>query len=151
LIPEGGFNKIPPLYGDGILVAGDAAMLVNALNWEGTNFAMYSGKFAGQTAIEAKKNGRFDSSQLALYKQYLEESFVLKDLKKFKDVPHYISTHRQYLTLYPEIINTIMYKFFEVDGRPKEDHIRDMKKEIYNRRGRIGLLLDAYGLYRRAT
>jgi electron transfer flavoprotein-quinone oxidoreductase len=148
LIPEGGFNKIPPLYGDGILVAGDAAMLVNALNWEGTNFAMYSGKFAGQTAIEAKKNGRFDSSQLALYKQYLEESFVLKDLKKFKDVPHYISTHRQYLTLYPEIINTIMYKFFEVDGRPKEDHIRDMKKEIYNR---IGLLLDAYGLYRRAT
>ncbi len=151
LIPEGGFNKIPPLYGDGILVAGDAAMLVNALNWEGTNFAMYSGKFAGQTAIEAKKNGRFDSSQLALYKQYLEESFVLKDLKKFKDVPHYISTHRQYLTLYPEIINTIMYKFFEVDGRPKEDHIRDMKKEIYNRIGRIGLLLDAYGLYRRAT
>ncbi len=151
LIPEGGFNKIPPLYGDGILVAGDAAMLVNALNWEGTNFAMYSGKFAGQTAIEAKKNGRFDSSQLALYKQYLEESFVLKDLKKFKDVPHYISTHRQYLTLYPEIINTIMYKFFEVDGRPKEDHIREMKKEIYNRRGRIGLLLDAYGLYRRAT
>ena len=43
LIPEGGYDRIPPLYAGGIMVAGDAASLVNALNWEGTNFAMISG------------------------------------------------------------------------------------------------------------
>ena len=151
LIPEGGYNKIPPLYTDGMMVAGDAAGLVNALNFEGTNFAMFSGKFAGQTALEAKRIGNYSKDQLAAYKAYLESSFVLKDLKKFRDVPHFISTHKQFLTLYPEMINSVAYKFFEVDGRPKEEHLKEIKDELYTKRGRLGLLRDLYGFYRRAT
>src|SRR5579875_323174 len=151
LIPEGGYNKMPPLFTDGMLVAGDAAMLVNALNFEGTNFAMISGKYAGQTIVDIKKgSGDYSASALSAYRTYLENSFVLKDLKKFRDVPHYIASNRQFLTTYPEILNSILYKFFEVDGRPKEDHIEEIKKEIYSKRGRLGVLRDAYGLYRRA-
>jgi electron transfer flavoprotein-quinone oxidoreductase len=150
LIPEGGYDKIPPLYADGMMVAGDAAMLVNALNWEGTNFAMISGKFAGQTAVEAKNSGgNYSASKLSGYRTRLENSFVLKDLKRFRDVPHYIASHKYFMTLYPEIVNDIFYKFFEVDGRPKEEHIKEMKKELYSRRGRVGLLRDAMGLYRK--
>lgn len=150
LIPEAGYNKIPPLYGDGIMVAGDAAMLVNALNFEGTNFAMISGQFAGKTAIDAKNaGGSYSSNQLSMYRTYLENSFVLKDLKKFRDIPNYISSHKYFLTLYPELMNDAMYKFFEVDGRPKEDHIKEIKHELYTKRGRIGLLKDALGLYRK--
>jgi electron transfer flavoprotein-quinone oxidoreductase len=149
LIPEGGFNSLPPLYTDGMMVCGDAAMLVNALNWEGTNFAMFSGKFAGQTAIEAKKSGNYSASQLATYRAYLENSFVLKDLKKFRDLPHFIASHRQFLTLYPELMNDLLYKFFEVDGRSKQDHFNEMKKELYSKRGRVGLIKDAIGIYRK--
>ena len=150
LIPEGGYNSIPPLYTDGMMVCGDAAMLVNALNWEGTNFAMFSGKFAGQTAIAAKKSGSsFSASQLAGYQTYLEDSFVLKDLKKFRDVPHFIASHKHFLTLYPELMNDLLYKFFEVDGRAKEEHLKEMKKELYSKRGRLGLIKDAIGLYRK--
>jgi electron transfer flavoprotein-quinone oxidoreductase len=150
LIPEGGYNKIPPLYADGMMVAGDAAMLVNAMNWEGTNFAMISGKFAGQTAVETKKGGLdYSAASLSKYRIYLTNSFVLKDLKKFRDVPHFISTHKHILTLYPELLNDALYKFFEVDGRPKEEHIKEIKKEIYSKRGRFGLLKDAIGIYRR--
>lgn len=151
LIPEGGYDKIPPLYTNGMLVAGDAAMLVNALNWEGTNFAMISGRYAGQTAIEAKKANNYTATQLASYRKYLENCFVLKDLKKFRQIPHYIATNRQYLTVYPEIMNNALYKFFEVDGRPKEEHLKEIKDELFTRRGRIKLLRDLYGLYRRAT
>jgi electron transfer flavoprotein-quinone oxidoreductase len=150
LIPEGGYNSIPPLYTDGMMVCGDAAMLVNALNWEGTNFAMFSGKFAGQTAVEAKKSGgNFSASKLARYRGYLENSFVLKDLRKFRDVPHFIASHKHFLTLYPELMNDLLYKFFDVDGRPKEEHLNEMKRELYSRRGRIGLIRDAIGLYRK--
>ncbi|MHB1909559.1 MAG: FAD-dependent oxidoreductase [Nitrososphaerales archaeon] len=149
LIPEGGYNSIPPLYTDGMMVAGDAAMLVNALNWEGTNFAMFSGKFAGQAAVEAKKSQDFSARKLAIYRTFLEDSFVLKDLKKFKDIPHYIASHKYFLTLYPELMNNLLYKFFEVDGRPKQEHMNEMKKEIYTKRGRIGLLKDAIGIYRK--
>lgn len=151
LIPEGGFNKVPPLYTGGMMVAGDAAMLVNALNWEGTNFAMISGKFAGETAVEAKKAKRYDAQQLSMYKRKLENSFVLKDLSKFRDIPHYISTNRQFLTLYPELMNDVLYRFFEVDGRPKEDHIKEIKEQIFSKRGKLRMLRDLYGIYRRAA
>lgn len=53
LIPEGGYKKVPTLSGAGVMVVGDAAMLVNNLHWEGTNLAMISGKIAGETAIIA--------------------------------------------------------------------------------------------------
>ena len=150
LIPEGGYYRIPPLYTDGMMVAGDAAMLVNALNWEGTNFAMFSGKYAGQTAVDTKKmGGNYSAANLSKYRGYLENSFVLKDLKKFRDLPHYIASHKYFLTLYPELLNDLMYKFFDVDGRPKEEHLADMKKEIYSRRGRVGIVRDGIGIYRK--
>ncbi|MHB8565958.1 MAG: FAD-dependent monooxygenase [Nitrososphaerales archaeon] len=152
LIPEGGYNKMPPLCADGMLVAGDAAMLVNALNFEGTNFAMISGKYAGQAIADIHKGAKdYSAKNLALYRNYLENSFVLKDLKKFRDIPRFISTNRQFLTTYPEILNSILYKVFEVDGRPKEDHIDEIKKELYTKRGRLGILKDAYGIYKRAA
>ncbi len=150
LIPEGGYYRLPPLYTNGMMVAGDAAMLVNALNWEGTNFAMFSGKYAGQTAVDAKKSGgNYSAANLSKYRTYLENSFVLKDLKKFRDVPHYIASHKYFLTLYPELLNDLMYKFFDVDGRPKQEHLAEMKKEIYTRRGRVGVVRDGIGIYRK--
>lgn len=150
LIPEGGYYRVPPLYTDSMMVAGDAAMLVNALNWEGTNFAMFSGRFAGQTAVDGKKSGgNYSAASLAKYQNYLENSFVLKDLRKFRDLPHYIASHKYFLTLYPDLMNNLMYKFFEVDGRPKQEHIAEMKKEIYSKRGRVGVLRDGLGLYRK--
>jgi electron transfer flavoprotein-quinone oxidoreductase len=150
LIPEGGFNSIPRLYTDGMMVCGDAAMLVNALNWEGTNFAMFSGKFAGDAAVAGKKaGGVYSAVQLAHYQSSLENSFVLKDLKRFRDVPHYIATHRQFLAVYPGLMNDVFYKFFAVDTRAKEEHLKEIKKELYSKRGRIGLIKDAIGLYRK--
>ena len=35
------------------MIIGDAGMLVNNLHLEGTNLAMISGKFAGETALKA--------------------------------------------------------------------------------------------------
>ncbi len=35
LIPEGGYNRMPQVYADGVVVVGDAAGFVNPLNREG--------------------------------------------------------------------------------------------------------------------
>jgi hypothetical protein len=48
-------------------------------------------------------------------------------------------------------MNDVFYKFFEVDGRPKEEHMKEIKDEIFSKRGRIGILKDIYGMYRKAT
>jgi electron transfer flavoprotein-quinone oxidoreductase len=43
LIPEGGYNAIPELIGDGWMIVGDAGQFVNAVHREGSNLAMTTG------------------------------------------------------------------------------------------------------------
>ena len=55
-IPEGGFHSIPErLHGDGLLIAGDAAGLVNVASLKGIHYAMKSGILAGRAIFRALK------------------------------------------------------------------------------------------------
>ena len=148
LIPEGGYDFVSSVYMDGMLVVGDAAMLVNAINWEGTNLAMTSGVLAGNTVIEAKKKGDFSSQTLASYRQQLERSFVMKDLKKYKDAPKFFSTNQHFFTLYPEVANELAYMWHVVNDETKETHLKEMKATLFKRRSKLNLLKDAYHLWR---
>ncbi|UCC68491.1 MAG: FAD-dependent oxidoreductase, partial [Armatimonadota bacterium] len=74
LIPEGGLRGMPKLSTHGLLVVGDAAMLVNSMHREGSNLAMISGKFAAETVLEAKKRGDFSAGTLGHYDRLLRES-----------------------------------------------------------------------------
>jgi electron transfer flavoprotein-quinone oxidoreductase len=133
---------------DGMLVAGDAAMLVNAINWEGTNLAMTSGMLAGETVIEAKKRNDFSTRSLFKYRQRLENSFVLRDLKKYRDVPKFFASNPHFFTMYPEALNELAYTWHIVDDELKADRIRRMKAMLFKRRSKLGLLQDAYHLWR---
>ena len=54
-------------YADRVLLAGDAAGMVNAFSAEGIYFAMVSGDLAADTAIAAVRAGRFDAKQMSRY------------------------------------------------------------------------------------
>ena len=86
LIPEGGYKKIPKLCDNGVMIVGDAGMLVNNLHWEGTNLAMISGKLAGETAVRALDRRDFSKKFLKNYETELKNSFVMKDMKTYKDL-----------------------------------------------------------------
>ena len=106
LIPEGGYKKIPKLCDNGVMIIGDAAMLVNNLHWEGTNLAMISGKLAAQTAVEAIEKNDFSKKTLSGYEKKLKKSFILKDLKTYRelmDVMH--SRKKAFLCYYMKKIN----------------------------------------------
>jgi electron transfer flavoprotein-quinone oxidoreductase len=148
LIPEGGYDHVGRVYMDGMLVVGDAAMLVNAVNWEGTNLALTSGVIAGETVIEAKKRGDFSSRTLSRYRQKLEQSFVLKDLRKYRSIPSFFSTHPHFFTLYPELANELAYMWHIADDETKDARIKRMKSTLFKRRSRLGLLSDAFNLWR---
>jgi len=102
LIPEGGYNVMPPLYIDGMLLAGDAAQMINPTHREGSNLAMAAGRMAGETVIEAKKKGNYSSRTLAMYRTKLEESFVLIDMEDHKDIEDQVRENREILTVYPK-------------------------------------------------
>lgn len=145
LIPEGGYKKLPKLYSDGVLVIGDSAMLVNNVHWEGTNLAMISGKMAAETVIEAINKKDFSANSLSLYQKKLENSFVLKDLKTYKDVMNIVH-HRakSFLGYYPKKISGFFNMFTTVDSVPKREKYHKFIKSIFTDRGIAELFKDAF-------
>ena len=86
VIPEAGVAMMPKMTTDGMLVAGDAAALCLAAGiWlEGVNFAMASGIYAGEAALEALRAGDVSAAGLAGYRRRLESTFVLRDHRKLR-------------------------------------------------------------------
>lgn len=113
MIPEGGFNALPEMVGPGVMIAGDAAGLLNmSIYKEGTNHAMESGWFAGQTAIEARQKGDFSKAGLSGYTQRFTKGVAYRDLKKFRKVPEVLENTPNLLNLYPKKANRLLLDFF---------------------------------------
>ena len=135
LIPEGGYKKVPQLCDNGVMVAGDAAMLVNNLHWEGTNLAMISGKFAAETAIEALNKNNFSKKFLARYEKKLKESFVMKDLYTYRDLMDIAHQRKKaFFCYYFKKINAFFDMFTSVDGTPKKENYHKFIKSIFTDR-----------------
>ncbi|HHS49102.1 MAG TPA: FAD-dependent oxidoreductase, partial [Desulfurella acetivorans] len=149
MIPEGGYYAVPKLYTDGFMVVGDAAMLVNSVNREGSNLAIESGKLAAQTYLEAKDKNDFSAKALSAYQTKMEESFVLKDLKMYRNLPNLLEEKRYLLTKYPQLIIDSMYSIYNVDGVPKPDKIKNIKDKLKKEFGYWNLAKDMFTLWRK--
>jgi len=137
LIPEGGYKAMPRLYTDGAMVAGDAAAMVNALHWEGTNMAIIAGKLAAETAIEAHSRGDFSQRVTSRYEDRLKESFILRDLKQYRGFSKFLETHPQFMDIYPNFVNDAIGQFFTAYGKPKQELFKGMLGGLTNRRSLI--------------
>lgn len=149
LIPEGGYNAVPQLHGDGWLMVGDAGMFVNAAHREGSNLAMTTGRLAAETVIELKQQGKaLTARNLGLYRDKLNASFVMKDLKKYRDMPEVLDKNHHFFTDYPELLNHAAHKMVTVDGVDKKTKEKEIRKSFVTRRSRLGLLADTFKLWR---
>ncbi|WP_405019851.1 FAD-dependent oxidoreductase [Kitasatospora sp. NBC_00070] len=132
LIPEGGYDHLPELAGDGFLVAGDAAgMCLAAGIWlEGVNFAIGAGMYAGRAAAAAIGVGDTSQAGLAGYRRALEQSFVLADHRKLRKVPGLVLSERMQRQ-YPGLICDLAQGLFEVDNpRPKPGVLRLLRTAV---------------------
>ena len=145
LIPEGGFKAVPKLFGNGWVVVGDAAQLNNAVHREGSNLAMTSGRLAAEAIFQIKSRREpMTADNLSLYEKMINDSFVMKDLKKYKDMPALLHTQSQNLFLtYPQLVSTAMENFLRVDGTPKVDKEKATVSALKAKRGWTGLVGDA--------
>lgn len=149
LIPEGGFKAIPPVYGDGWMIVGDSGGFVNAAHREGSNLAMTTGRLAAETVIEAKAAGKEMSARtLRAYKDKLDDSFVMKDLHKYRDLPQVLHTSPQFMTTYPQLLNGAAKTLFTVDGVDKKTKEREIVRSFKSARRLTGLVGDAFKLWR---
>lgn len=121
LIPEGGYNMMPTLYCDGMMVAGDAAAMCLAAGlWlEGVNYAMGSGVAAANAAISAVRSNDFSVNTLRAYKTDLDRSWVLQDHRKVKRAAHFLLSERVQ-ERYPKLACELMEQLFTVENpKPK--------------------------------
>ncbi len=146
LIPEGGYNVMPPLYVDGMLLAGDAAQMINPTHREGSNLAMAAGKLAAETVIEAKKKGDYSARTLSMYRKKLDESFVLMDMEDHKDIEDKVRENREIMTVYPRLACEAAHEYFLVDGSPKRDHQRRIIRRFRKERGFFRMIKDFMSL-----
>lgn len=151
LIPEGGYDAMPDLLTDGLLVAGDAAgMCLAAGIWlEGVNYAIGSGAAAGAAAAEALAAGDVSAAGLAGYRRRLEESFVLADHRKLRRAPALVLSERLQRR-YPQILCGIAEDLFTVDNpRPKQGVVRLARRQWQRSELRVrDAVRDAYGMLR---
>ncbi len=148
LIPEGGWDALPELYVDGALLVGDAAGMVNAMNREGSNFAMVSGKLAAQAIIEAKEAGDFSAMTLSRYRELLEETFVLKDLHKIRHMKSFAHDRPHLLNELPELMSEIAREYLTVDNLPLATKQKRITKMLRSGLSARTVLNDVTGLIR---
>ncbi len=149
LIPEGGFNAIPQIYGHGWMIVGDSGGFVNAVHREGSNLAMTTGRLAAETVINAKAAGKeCRAESLKPYKTALDDSFVMKDLYKYRDMPTVLHKNPQFFTSYPDMVAQAARTMITVDGVDKKTKEREIFANFRKTRKLTGLVGDAYKLWK---
>jgi electron transfer flavoprotein-quinone oxidoreductase len=130
LIPEAGLSMMPEMTGNGLLIAGDAAALCLAAGiWlEGVNFAMASGMYAGQTAVDAIGNGDVSQRGLGGYARRLGDTFVLRDHRKLRRAHELVLSDRVQ-HMYPSMVTSIAERMFRVDNPAAKPGLRRIFRE----------------------
>jgi len=149
LTPEAGLKVFPErLYSDGLLIVGDAAGLLLNLGYtiRGVDFAAYSGYLAAKAIIKAHGEGNYSSENLSYYQKLLDESFVMKELKRHSGVSKLFEL-RELFNLYPAIFNDTAKKLYEIrDSSPKL--IEAFRESIKGKTSLISFLRNALKLVR---
>ena len=129
-LTEGGYNAIPTLYSDGYLIVGDSAMMFNTPHREGNNLAMTSGKMAAETIIEAIRRDDCSKKGLASYNERLAESYVIKDLKKYRRFGGFLYHHKEIFNQLPRLASFAAREMLTVNGVSKKQKQKLILKKV---------------------
>ncbi|UCD58735.1 MAG: FAD-dependent oxidoreductase, partial [Candidatus Hydrogenedentota bacterium] len=139
-LAEGGYDAMPELCGDGFLIVGDSGMLFNALHREGSNMAMTSGRLAAETILEAFDKGDFSRDGLNGYMSRLQDSYIVKDLKKYRRFGPFLLGHHELFTTLPQLASHAAREMLTVDGVSKKQKQKTIWMEIRKHISRFRLL-----------
>jgi electron-transferring-flavoprotein dehydrogenase len=85
-IPSGGYWSLPKRFSvPGMLVAGDAAGMVNIAELAGIHYAMHAGMYAAEAIVESLKDD-IDAVNFSSYDKMIRDSVIEKDLYKSRNM-----------------------------------------------------------------
>lgn len=84
-LPAGGWYSMPKLFGDGWLVCGDSASMVDVQKLKGIHLAMRSGMTAAETALEVLATGDSSEKVTSHYEALVHKSAIKKELYRVRN------------------------------------------------------------------
>jgi electron-transferring-flavoprotein dehydrogenase len=79
-LPEGGLYSMPRSYGDGFVLVGDSAGLMNSMRLKGIHLAIRSGMLAAETAFACMQKGDFSANATAAYAAAMKADWLHAEL-----------------------------------------------------------------------
>lgn len=129
LIPEGGAESMPPLFGPGYLLVGDAARLcINTGHTvRGMDLAMLSAQAAAETLITGQ--------ELRHYPLRLQQSALWALIQQYRRLPEMMLQSPHWFSRYPQLAADVLQEMFEVNGNTSTP----LRKLLWRHARRIGL------------
>jgi electron-transferring-flavoprotein dehydrogenase len=84
-IAAGGWNAMPRMYSDGVLIVGDSAGFLNAARLKGIHSAIKSGMLAAQTIFEALVAEDYSTATLQSFEARVKESWIASELRRYRN------------------------------------------------------------------
>ncbi len=84
-LPAGGWYSMPKLYGDGFMVCGDSASMVDVQKLKGIHMAMKSGMLAAEVAFAGILKNDFSVVVTKAYEEKVKGSFIKKELYRVRN------------------------------------------------------------------
>lgn len=84
-LPAGGWYSMPQLYGEGWMVAGDSASMVDVQKLKGIHLSMKSGMLSGEVALESYLKNDASEKFLNNYELKINQSFIKDELYKVRN------------------------------------------------------------------
>jgi electron-transferring-flavoprotein dehydrogenase len=84
-LPAGGWYSMPKLFGNGWMVCGDSASMVDVQKLKGIHLAMQSGMLAGEVAVNSLIQNDSSETVTSDYENKIQKSFVKKELYRVRN------------------------------------------------------------------
>lgn len=146
LVPEADPLRMPRLYGNGILLAGDVAGFVvnTGLTVRGVDLAFLSGILAAETVKRAHGEGDFSEGSLSYYRRLIESSPIWSLMMAHRGVLGLYSNPR-FFSDYPRLINQFLKSMYTGDDRPRR-LAREALGIVSSKVGLVNLVRDLISL-----
>jgi len=131
LIPYGGVEDLSCLYGDGVLLVGDAGKFTTH-EGVGSWPAMASGAAAARAVKHACEEGDFSRATLSVYVDLLDQEGLIDAQREAREVWSDLNKRRQVLVRHPEQMIRLARRYFYDRRFPQDGQLYSLWGEAYH-------------------
>jgi len=131
LIPWGGVDDLSCLYGNGVLLAGDAGKFTTE-DGVGSWPAMASGVAAARAVKHACEKGDFSQATLAAYRDFLDEEGLIETQREARQAWQHEGWYHKIRRRYPDHLLRIARRYFDDWLMEEAEHPYSPWGELYH-------------------